>query len=400
MATDDEKDVESFVRKMKERNLARINFVDAALKYYKPIVTEETVKNRGELESCIPFFDQNIHKMEILRAVVNGLHKIVVQRKAESSETVIDGDQEQTRGYSLIEDQLIPQLEILELKNTENSMENETLTDDDKELLWQLKEQEVQNLKTLLCPGIKSSILKAIEAEEEQLWSKILQPWKYIAIARRRDGRMSLSELLQHIDQSTEEGRFTFNLIKDVVIDLGIRLSHLIINYFLLFINFDQLKVIPALTKEVEQKIQCISLEEDISIVTRMFASVINLVDKEMRNLDQSKETGESVQESSCDSQRDESVLLDWIFLMVLYLEAAFCIPWFSGMLEKEQLMDIMDFAKRYFITMSLVISDLLKASENESSEAENLKRNELKEVFDLKIKEIWKEFNFMPRYE
>ena len=66
--------------------------------------------------------------------------------------------------------------------------------------------------------------------------------------------------------------------------------------------------------------------------------------------------------------------------------------------------MEIVDFVRQLFNECmrekTLVIIDELKKMETEFSEEDNPKRNELKKLFDLKIKEIWNEFIFMPGSE
>ena len=182
----------------------------------------------------------------------------------------------------------------------------------------------------------------------------------------RRARRKSLSELLRQIDQSD-----TYNSIKTMAIDLGIQLSHHMVNYFFLF-TYSELQEISSWTKKVEQAFQCISLEGKVLIVTKKFISVIKL-DKEMgilrQNLYQIKDRkGKS---NACNSERYQHHL-KFILHMALFLETAFCIPAFSGMLEKE---DIMFFGR------------LVRGLFNDYSKEEYLKRIELKAKIDLKMR-------------
>ncbi|PON41764.1 hypothetical protein PanWU01x14_287340 [Parasponia andersonii] len=323
------------------------------------------------------------------------------ENESESSKTPTGGDDDQDRTSS-VGSQEVKEMELwLKLEEERRSL---------KEKIREYKKQEIELQKqTLTDMGSVELVSEKAEGGEEGTdyygtLHEFLDPWKDISTEGREDGEKTLWEWIRQLDQSNEEERLVFDSMKSVAVDLGIELSQRIVWYFLQFTNTEP-KEIKERTKKLEQTVRCVSLEEEDSIVTERFVSVIKSVDRGIRipkqNLEEikDKKRKRAADESASEvryRERDDYIFGS-IFSMVLFLEAAFCSPCFSVMLEKEDLMALGDFLRESFKEK---MSKLNWDMKPECSKDQNVERNELKEMFDLKIKEIWNKFDSLPGAE
>ena len=217
---------------------------------------------------------------------------------------------------------------------------------------------------------------------------EFMKIWEEEVEKGREKGEKSLIEWLKQIGQSDQEQRkSTLEEMKDVVIELGIEISHCLIEYFFLLTVFPNRHVLTRKLIDVKNMIGCLSLEEN-SIVNKRFSSVMKFVDITMEE----SENSSMVSIEYVPYSEREMELLQLILREVLRLEVAFYCPNLPMML-----------IDHVYLSMG---SHLLKVFEHKLKKV-NWKMNEFKmellskrdrndldpktkEELDMGTKEIW----------
>ncbi|PON85007.1 hypothetical protein TorRG33x02_192590 [Trema orientale] len=225
---------------------------------------------------------------------------------------------------------------------------------------------------------------------------EFMKIWKEEGGEGREKEEKSLIEWLQLLigrQSDQEERKETFEEMKDVAIELGIQISHHLVEYFALAAERDDT---PRKLDDVGVMIRFLSVEENSMIIKRFF-SVVEFA-KSSVLLETEKCSMDSAGKVSYDETEQE--VLHLILREVLRLEVAFCCPDLPMMLTDD-----------VYLSMA---SHLMKVFENKLEKV-NLKINELKmeslsirdpdkdpktwnipkEKLDMGMQEIWNRLDF-----
>ncbi|PON84957.1 hypothetical protein TorRG33x02_192090 [Trema orientale] len=361
-------------------------------------------------------FDQKAADLELL---LSGLEERITQLKikkrrreseAEPSETATESEAEPSATDD--QDHIVKMMEKFAREIDEEDIKNLPIYEKEADGLRKRIEdykKEVKGVKRKLFdygPKAVDLIAEAEEEEEEeeedssnyeQRLRKFLNHWKAMAFENRKAGKKTLTELVRQIDRSDEEGGIVFDSMRAFAVDSGTQLSRRIVDYFLLFTD-SEAREMAARTRAFLKTIRCIGLEKENSTVTRMFVSLVELVDGGIKE-EKGRTTSSVVTESLDDvwySLR-ENRLLGSIFYKILFLEIALCCPCFAEVLDYEELMLLWGVVRGTFNEkmnqLSLEINEL-KETEIDASEDEDSKRQDLKKIFDSKMREMWDGFD------
>ncbi|EXC24808.1 hypothetical protein L484_018522 [Morus notabilis] len=218
----------------------------------------------------------------------------------------------------------------------------------------------------------------------------------------RRIGNKNLMDMLQQLNQS-DEGRNAFVALRTVAISIGIKLSCLLVEYFLLILQSepDQME---AKIEEVTGTIQWENLEGN-SVIIDLFVSVVEFIGKEMRN---STTKGSSAADQKEEMMKENHVwygerekdLLGIIFFEVLNLDFAFSRPIFLMRFPHKEILvkigkNISKSFKLKLERIKLKMYEVKKLEFDQSVEDEDPETKELKERLEMEIKERWYELSF-----
>ncbi|PON33786.1 hypothetical protein PanWU01x14_349680 [Parasponia andersonii] len=229
---------------------------------------------------------------------------------------------------------------------------------------------------------------------------EFMRIWKEEARKGRDKGEKSLMEWLQQLHQSgQEERKTTFEEMKAVAVKLGVQISHHLVEYFLLM-------SVSAERDDMKQKLvhvgiilQCLGVEEN-SIVIERFLSVVELVDRTMRESEQCptdcvsrNETTEKEEKASVNEAEME--VFGLILREVLRLEVALCCPdLFMKLIDQVYLSmgsHLMMVFQNKLKKVTLKINELkMNVSPIRDQDGDLKTLNLLKEELDRGIKEIW----------
>ncbi|PON33983.1 hypothetical protein PanWU01x14_348210 [Parasponia andersonii] len=185
---------------------------------------------------------------------------------------------------------------------------------------------------------------------------------KYVAMRKEKEkkGKLesneSLMEILQQLDHSDEE--MAFDLMSAIAADLGIKMSQLLVEYFLLFPESHSSEVARNL-RLFEEMIRSESAEDRSMVIIDRFIAVIEYVDKEM-----SAAPRRNYNTEGNSSTRMENGLVCKIFLEVLNLESVFVVPFFPMVLVFKDL---------YFLAGNIIIESFESELKKISSEINQL---------------------------
>ncbi|EXC35836.1 hypothetical protein L484_001227 [Morus notabilis] len=215
----------------------------------------------------------------------------------------------------------------------------------------------------------------------------------------RRIGNKTLIEMLEQLNQSSE-GRSAFVGIKATAISIGIDISYLLVDYFLVILLSEPEDIEPKI-EEVKNTIQCWESLEANSVIIDMFVSVLELIGREMRNSPRgSAAEKEEIMKESVSYGKREKDLLGTICFEVLNLDFAFGSPIFlMRSPHKEILVKIgKNIIKSFKLKMErihLKIYEMWKI-EFQSTEGDiDPETMELNKRLEMEIKERWYKLSF-----
>ncbi|GMN43382.1 hypothetical protein TIFTF001_012593 [Ficus carica] len=121
---------------------------------------------------------------------------------------------------------------------------------------------------------------ESFECYLERLRKFMQVTWKEAAEKCRRKEHRSFIEWMVKLEQSEEhETRTTFEVLRGVLIEIGIQISHSLIEYLLIMSVSAEREEMAMSIYEVESMIRCLSVEEN-SIVIDSFLSVVKLFER------------------------------------------------------------------------------------------------------------------------
>ncbi|PON84973.1 hypothetical protein TorRG33x02_192250 [Trema orientale] len=243
--------------------------------------------------------------------------------------------------------------------------------------------------------------LKDIRNNDAEKLEEFMRIWKEEARKGRDKGEKSLMEWLQQLDQSgQEERKTTFEEMKAVAVKLGIQISHHLVEYFLLISVSAEGDDMTQKLVHVRIVLQCLGVEEN-SIVIERFLSVVEFVDRTMRESEQCptdcvsrKETTEK-EEIKASVNGTEMEVFRLILREVLRLEVALCCPDLLMMLIDQVYLSMGSHLMMVFQNklkkVTLKINELkMNVSPIRDQDGDLKTWNILKEELDRGIKEIW----------
>ncbi|EXB66989.1 hypothetical protein L484_004915 [Morus notabilis] len=248
-----------------------------------------------------------------------------------------------------------------------------------------------QNLKQLQMDFIVFDLAACSRSElaREKLQSCV-ERWSETTKEGERKGYKSLLELeLSKFVQSAERVK-TSDGIKAVTIHLGIRLSRILVQYVLLFAwsEPDVMKKVLDISRETIRS-RCFVKN---SVVNHAFVSVVELVLREMRNLERDAEDkkGESMKKLPFGEREND--LLDVILFDVFYLETALCCPFFPTVSSNTGLqafgLNLGESFKPKLRKLSSKLNECARELSLTRHECLNIKK--FGAMLDMRIIEIW----------
>ncbi|PON85014.1 hypothetical protein TorRG33x02_192660 [Trema orientale] len=218
---------------------------------------------------------------------------------------------------------------------------------------------------------------------------EFMKIWDEEAEKGRGKGEKSVIEWLQQLGQSEqEERRDTFEEMKEVAIELGIQISHHLVEYFVLMAERDD---IALKLDDVLVMIHYLSVEEN-SIVIPTFLSLVELVKRTLRESE--KSSMHSTAYASYDETEQE--VLHLILREVLRLEVAFCCPDLPMMLTDNVYLSMASHLMKVFenklkqVNLKMNELKMESSSVRDRDEDQKTRNLDLKKELDTGMKEIW----------
>ena len=244
-----------------------------------------------------------------------------------------------------------------------------------------------ENFRKYNIPKLSDSTLDFMYKFQE-----FMKIWKQEVKMGREKGEKSLIEWLKQLGQSNQERRkIALEEMKHVVIELGIQISHSLIEYILLMaVVLSDRHVLTRKLSDVMVMIGFLSLEEN-SIVIKRFLSVVKFVEIKMKE----SENCSTVRVSYVPYSMREIELLQLILREVLRLEVALCCPDLPMMLTDDVYLSMGSHLLKVFEPKPEKVNDKMNELKmgklSIRDRDQDLKAcNVLKEKLDMGIKKIW----------